>query len=145
VRQYWVSSRILDAAPTTKTSTVGRDDPVLHSDSETGSAAHLFDLKSDRHFGEEQLSDFAPYDHWLVAAGAIGVPEPARIGAGCQMCSAVGSGLQRNHDWCIQGHDPKVLISLRNRHPVQGFPGHGYRGFAVTSSILISGGVKSVL
>ena len=38
VRQYWVSRRILDATLSTIISTVRRDDPALHPDSQTGSA-----------------------------------------------------------------------------------------------------------
>jgi hypothetical protein len=30
-----------------------------------------------------------------------------------------------------QGHGSKVLIPLRNQHPIQGSSGHGDRGFAL--------------
>ena len=42
------SRRIMDARPSTKTSTVGGDEPVLCPDSETGCATHLTDLTADR-------------------------------------------------------------------------------------------------
>jgi hypothetical protein len=45
----------LDATPATKTSTVGKDDPVLYPDSQTGYVTHLFDLKTDRYFDKGQV------------------------------------------------------------------------------------------
>src|ERR1035438_7829313 len=36
-RRYWASRRIMDARPSTKTSTVGRDDSALRPNNQTGS------------------------------------------------------------------------------------------------------------
>jgi hypothetical protein len=56
VRQYGIFRRILDAAPSTRTFTVGNMNP-LHTDRQEEIAAHLFEMTSVRHFGKEQLAD----------------------------------------------------------------------------------------
>jgi len=61
VRQYWVSRRILDATLSTIISTVRRDDPALHPDSQTGSAPILFDLTVDWYFGEDRVNGLPPF------------------------------------------------------------------------------------
>jgi hypothetical protein len=49
----------LDATPSTKISTTGRDDPVLHPENNARSAVYLFDLKVDRYFGSGPLAERA--------------------------------------------------------------------------------------
>ena len=61
----------MDARRSTKTSTVGSDDPVLPPDSETAYATHLFDLTADTYFGEEQLATRA--FHITYIAGCLNV------------------------------------------------------------------------
>jgi hypothetical protein len=58
-RHYWVSRRISNATPSTKTSAVGRDDPVILPMGQTGYAIHLSDSATYRYFGEGHLHRFS--------------------------------------------------------------------------------------
>jgi len=55
VRQCWASRRILDARPSTKASTTGAGERVLHPSIKTGCATHLPDSTADRYFGDGKL------------------------------------------------------------------------------------------
>jgi predicted nuclease of predicted toxin-antitoxin system len=64
-------------------------------------------------------------------ATALGPPPKVIWLRGCDYPTVAAEKLERIHDRCTQSHISKVLISLRNQHPVPCLSGHSYRGFAL--------------